>query len=57
MREMVKNKSKNDGYLLDAFQHESYSKIEIDIDKMSQKFLEKKKRFGKFLINWIAITD
>ncbi len=42
MREMVKNKSKNDGYLLDAFQHESYSKIEIDIDKMSQKFLEKK---------------
>jgi len=42
MREFVENKEKNDGYLLDAFQHESYSKIEIDVDKMSQKFQEKK---------------
>lgn len=42
MRNVIENKSKNDGYLLDAFQHESYSKIEIDVDKMSQKFQERK---------------
>ncbi len=42
MRNVVANKRKNDGYQLDAFQHESYSKIEIDVDKMSQKFQSKK---------------
>ncbi len=42
MRNVVANKSKNNGYNLNAFQHESYSKIEIDVNKMSQKFQEKK---------------
>jgi len=42
MRNVVENKEKNNGYNLRAFQHESYSKIEIDIDKMSKKFQERK---------------
>lgn len=42
MRKVVLNKKGNDGYKLDAFQHESYSKIEIDVDKMSEKFQSKK---------------
>lgn len=42
MRQVIANKEKNDGYLLKAFQHESYSKIEIDVDQMSQKFQQRK---------------
>jgi len=42
MRNLIANKDKNNGYNLDAFQHKSYSKIEIDIDKMSEKFQQRK---------------
>lgn len=42
MRQVIANKKRNNGYLLDAFQHESYSKIEIDVDQMSDKFQQRK---------------
>jgi branched-chain amino acid aminotransferase group II len=48
MRQVIANKKRNNGYLLDAFQHESYSKIEIDVDQMSDKF-QKRKPVAKIL--------
>jgi Family of unknown function (DUF5686)/CarboxypepD_reg-like domain len=42
MRRVVANKKKNDKRQLDAYQYESYTKIEVDIDNMSDRFRSKK---------------
>jgi len=42
MREVIKNKGSNDKRSLDAYQYEGYTKIEIDIDNMSERFRSKK---------------
>ncbi|CAN5451952.1 DUF5686 family protein [soil metagenome] len=38
IRKAVKNKNKNDKKLLQAYQYESYNKIEVDVDNISEKF-------------------
>ena len=42
MRRVVEHKKENDKRQLDAYQYESYTKIEIDIDNMSDRFRSKK---------------
>ncbi|MFM8741086.1 MAG: DUF5686 family protein, partial [Cytophagales bacterium] len=42
LRKVVDNKSKNDKRYLTAYEHETYSKMEIDADKISQKMRERK---------------
>ncbi|WP_020527442.1 DUF5686 and carboxypeptidase-like regulatory domain-containing protein [Flexithrix dorotheae] len=42
LRNVVKNKEKNDKRSLDAYEYEAYTKIEIDVDNISDKFKEKK---------------
>ncbi|MGB0523651.1 MAG: DUF5686 family protein [Flammeovirgaceae bacterium] len=42
MRNVVKNKKNNDLRKLSAYQFESYSKIEVDVDNISEKFRQKK---------------
>ncbi len=42
LRRVVKNKDKNDKRQLSAYEYESYSKTEVDIDKISDKFRQKK---------------
>ena len=38
MRNVIKNKSRNDKRNLDAYEYETYTKIEIDIDNLSENF-------------------
>lgn len=38
MRNVVKNKAKNDKRALSAYEYESYNKIELDIDQLTDKF-------------------
>lgn len=42
MRNVIANKSKNDIRALDAYEYESYNKIELDINNISEEFMEKK---------------
>lgn len=42
MRNVVRNKKANDKRRLEAYQYEGYTKIEIDIDNMSEKFRSRK---------------
>lgn len=42
MRKMVDNKKKNDKRSLEAYEYESYNKIEIDINNMSDRFTQRK---------------
>lgn len=42
MRNVVRNKSTNDKRKLTAYEHESYTKIEIDVDNISEKFRQRK---------------
>lgn len=42
MRNVIKNKVKNDKKSLDAYQYETYTKIEIDVDNISEKFKKRK---------------
>lgn len=42
LRNVMKNKKSNDKRKLNAYQYESYSKIEVDIDNISEKFKKKK---------------
>lgn len=42
MRKVIDNKDNNDKRKLDAYQYEAYTKIEIDVDNLSEKFREKK---------------
>ena len=42
LRNVVNNKKLNDKRSLDAYQYESYTKIEIDIDNLSDKFKNRK---------------
>jgi hypothetical protein len=42
LRKVVDNKSKNDKRNLAAYEHDTYSKMEIDADKISQKMRERK---------------
>lgn len=42
LRNVVKNKQKNDKRKLVAYEYDTYTKIEIDIDNISEKFREKK---------------
>jgi len=42
MREVIKNKSLNDKRTLSAYEYESYNKIEVDVDNISEKFRNKK---------------
>ena len=42
LRNVVTNKERNDKRQLSAYEHESYTKIEIDVDNITDKFREKK---------------
>lgn len=42
LRRVVKNKKNNDKRQLEAFQYESYNKIEIDVDNISEKMRKRK---------------
>jgi hypothetical protein len=42
MRRVIQHKKENDKRQLDAYQYESYTKIEVDIDNMSEGFRNKK---------------
>ena len=42
MRSVIENKSLNDKRRLESYNYESYTKIEIDVNNMSDKFREKK---------------
>ncbi|MFN5549642.1 MAG: DUF5686 family protein [Bacteroidota bacterium] len=42
LRKVVDHKSKNDKRNLSAYEHDTYSKMEIDADKISQKMRERK---------------
>ncbi len=42
MRQVVKHKKQNDKRRLEAYEYESYTKIEVDIDNMSERFRQKK---------------
>lgn len=42
MRNVVRNKDRNDKKSLEAYQYETYTKIEIDVDNISEKFKKRK---------------
>jgi hypothetical protein len=42
LRNVIKNKEKNDHRNLESYNYESYSKIEVDIDNISEKFKKRK---------------
>ncbi len=42
LRNVIKNKERNDKRNLSAYEYDTYSKIEIDIDNMTEKFRKKK---------------
>ncbi len=42
LRKVVENKSKNDKRTLESYEYESYSKVELDVDNISEKFRKKK---------------
>lgn len=42
MRNVVRNKNKNDKRSLEAYQHETYTKIEIDVDNITERFRQRK---------------
>lgn len=42
LRQVIKNKDKNDKRNLTAYEYDAYTKSEVDIDNISQKFREKK---------------
>lgn len=42
LRNVVRNKSKNDKRRLTAYEYDTYTKIEIDVDNMTDKFRERK---------------
>lgn len=42
MRRVIDNKSKNDKRALSAYEYESYTKVEFDVDKISDKFRNRK---------------
>src|SRR5690606_19787327 len=42
LREVIKNKPANDKRKLTAFEYDTYSKIEIDVDNISEKFRKRK---------------
>jgi hypothetical protein len=42
MRNVIKNKDINDKKSLSAYEYESYNKIELDIDQLSEKFRQRK---------------
>lgn len=42
MRSVIDNKNKNDKRRLEAYEYESYNKIEIDVDNITEEFRKKK---------------
>jgi hypothetical protein len=42
LRKVVKNKNKNDKRKLSAYEYDTYTKIEIDVDNMTEKFRKRK---------------
>lgn len=42
LRNVVKNKSTNDKRKLTAYEYDTYTKIEVDVDNMSEKFRDRK---------------
>lgn len=42
LRNVVKNKKENDKRKLSAYEYDTYTKIEIDVDNLSEKFRERK---------------
>lgn len=42
LRNVVRNKDKNDKRKLTAYEYDTYTKVEIDVDNMSDKFRERK---------------
>src|SRR5690606_37210583 len=42
LRKVVDNKNKNDKRRLSAYEYDTYTKIEIDVDNMSEKFRNRK---------------
>jgi hypothetical protein len=42
LRNVVRNKSRNDKRQLTAYEYDTYTKIEVDVDNMSEKFRQRK---------------
>lgn len=42
LRNVVKNKAQNDKRKLSAYEYDTYTKIEVDVDNMSEKFRQRK---------------
>lgn len=42
LRKVVRNKNENDKRRLTAYEYDTYTKIEVDVDNMSEKFRERK---------------
>jgi hypothetical protein len=42
LRNVVRNKNKNDKRRLSAYEYDTYTKIEVDVDNMSEKFRQRK---------------
>lgn len=42
LKQLIQQKTKNDRARLQAYEYDSYSKIELDVDNISEKFREKK---------------
>ena len=42
MRQVMKNKNRNDKRRLSAYEYDTYTKIEIDVDNLSEKFRQRK---------------
>lgn len=42
LRKVVRNKNQNDKRRLTAYEYDTYTKIEVDVDNMSEKFRERK---------------
>lgn len=59
IRKVIENKDKNDIKKLDAYECKVYSKVELDIDNISEKFKKKKfmKSIGETFDNNGMITD
>lgn len=42
LRNVIKNRDKNDRSKLSAYAYDSYTKMELDVDNISEKFKERK---------------
>ncbi|HNP16804.1 MAG TPA: DUF5686 family protein [Fulvivirga sp.] len=55
LRNVVENKNKNDKRSLDAYQYDTYTKIEVDVDNITDKF--RKRKFVKKITQVLDSID